>query len=292
MHRCHTLVFVLMSLLLTSNAWAVRDLYSDTWVATDALGRSMPDFETCGPVRKNRVVGMFYFLWLGQHGTGGPFDITRLLDANPDNPAWGPVGAFHHWGQSELGYYLSDSTYVMRKHWSMLQDAGVDVLIFDVTNAFTYKENALKLCDLYAKIRAGGQATPQICFLTHSSAPKTITKLYTDFYEPGLHKDLWFQWKGKPLILGPPKGLSQAVRNFFTIRDCWAWTHGQDTWQWLDHTKDRYGWHEDAAVPEELAVSVAQHPMSNIGRSHRSETQPPINPLGLTGQEPYGHYFA
>jgi len=283
---------ILISLLFLSNSKAMRDLYSDTWVATDALTRSLPNFETCGPVREDRVVGMFYFLWLGQHSKGGPFDITQLLDANPDKPAWGPVGNFHHWGQSELGYYVSDSKYVMRKHWSMLQDAGVDVLIFDVTNAFTYDKIYLKLCDLYAEIRAGGQDTPQICFLTHSNSALTMTKLYHDFYKPGLHKDLWFLWQGKPLILGGGKSLDQEVSDFFTIRDCWAWTHGQDMWNWLDHSKDRYGWHENSEVPEELSVSVAQHPISNIGRSHQGNTQPPHNAHGLTGQEPYGYYFA
>ncbi|MBN1125391.1 MAG: hypothetical protein JXA82_10310, partial [Sedimentisphaerales bacterium] len=45
-----------------------RDLYSDTWAATDALGRELPGFEECGPPREGRTVGLFYFLWLGQHG--------------------------------------------------------------------------------------------------------------------------------------------------------------------------------------------------------------------------------
>jgi len=37
-----------------------RDLYSDTWVATDALGRTMPGIEITGPVKTNHrhVVGM------------------------------------------------------------------------------------------------------------------------------------------------------------------------------------------------------------------------------------------
>ncbi len=44
---------------------AVRDLYSDTWVATDALGRTMPGFADVGPVKKDqrRVVGIFYITW-------------------------------------------------------------------------------------------------------------------------------------------------------------------------------------------------------------------------------------
>ena len=118
--------------------------------------RALPGYAECGPPRTGKYVGIFYFLWLGEHGTGGPYDITKLLAANPTNPAWGPAGAFHHWGESELGYYLSSDDYVIRKHAHMLVDAGVDVLIFDVTNGLTYKSNYLKLCQIYTQIRAEG----------------------------------------------------------------------------------------------------------------------------------------
>ena len=42
-----------------------RDLYSDTWVASDALGRTMPSYEEVGPVKddKRRVSGIFYITW-------------------------------------------------------------------------------------------------------------------------------------------------------------------------------------------------------------------------------------
>ena len=40
---------------------AYRDIYPDTWVATDALGRTMPSYEEVGPVKNDqrRVVGIF-----------------------------------------------------------------------------------------------------------------------------------------------------------------------------------------------------------------------------------------
>ena len=46
-----------------------RDISPDTWVATDALGRAIPDFSVVGPVKENqrRVVGIFYITW---HGDG------------------------------------------------------------------------------------------------------------------------------------------------------------------------------------------------------------------------------
>ena len=37
------------------------DIYSDTWVANDALGRVMPTYEEVGPVKtdQRRIVGIF-----------------------------------------------------------------------------------------------------------------------------------------------------------------------------------------------------------------------------------------
>ena len=29
-------------------------------------------------------VGLFYFLWLGEHGRKGPYDVTKILEADPD----------------------------------------------------------------------------------------------------------------------------------------------------------------------------------------------------------------
>src|SRR5512137_590646 len=65
-------------------AW---DNFSDTWVATDGLGRSSPDAAQAGPARSNKTVGIFYFLWLGHHGKT-LYDITKILAASPDQPRY------------------------------------------------------------------------------------------------------------------------------------------------------------------------------------------------------------
>jgi hypothetical protein len=194
-----------------SSARRSWDTYSDTWVATDALGRSLPGYDQVGPPRKDRYVGVFYFLWHGAHVNGGPYDISKILrqdpDAmqKPDSPLWGPLGANHHWGESLFGYYLSDDEYVLRKHAQMLSDAGVDVIIFDVTNGFTYKPSYMALLKTFSEVRAAGGKTPQVAFLCPFGAPEKVVKeLYADLYEPGLYRDLWFRWEGKPLILADP----------------------------------------------------------------------------------------
>ncbi|MCP4313941.1 MAG: hypothetical protein GY790_22020, partial [Bacteroidetes bacterium] len=91
-----------------------RNLMADTWVATDALGRKLPGYEESGPVNDNRHVGMFYFMThLDPHGPG-PYDVTRIKAANPENPEWG-LGS-HFWGEPEIGYYLNNEAWAIRRH--------------------------------------------------------------------------------------------------------------------------------------------------------------------------------
>lgn len=187
------------------------DAFSDTWVATDALNRSLPTAAEVGPPRADRTVGMFYFLWLGPHVNGGPWDITQIIATNSgamnnkNSPPWGPLHAPHHWGQSIFGYYNTDDPYVLRKHAQMLADAGVDVIIFDVTNQATYRKNYLALLREFAAVRANGGRTPQIAFLCPFWSPeRVVPELFRDLYSQNIHSELWFRWEGKPLILADP----------------------------------------------------------------------------------------
>ena len=83
-------------------ATAGWDTMSDTWVATDALGRRVPTAEDVGPPRPGRFLGIFYFLWHGAHAVGGPYDVTKIIAQDPqamskkDSPLWGPMHAPHH----------------------------------------------------------------------------------------------------------------------------------------------------------------------------------------------------
>lgn len=198
---------VLASALAAASGAPVRDTRPDTWVATDALGRTLPGYAQCGPPR-DRTVAIFYFLWIGAHVNGGPHDITKILKADPeaihhaDSPLWGPMGAMHHWGRPLLDYYNADDPYVLRRHAQMLSDAGVDVAIFDCTNQATYKKQYMAMLKVWSEVRAAGGRTPQVAFLTPFWDPsRVVPELYRDLYGPGLYKDLWFLWDGKPLIL-------------------------------------------------------------------------------------------
>ena len=258
-------------------AW---DTFSDTWVATDALGRSLPTSEQAGLPRANKTVGIFYFTWLGQHSKT-VYDNTKLLAANPTNPPYGPKSAFHHWGEPAFGYYVSDDEAVLRKHAQMLADAGVDVLIFDVTNGPTYDNVVQAMARVLTQMRRDGLRTPQFAYITHSSEGKVAQALYDRIYSKGQFSELWFRWQGKPLLLAKPESLAPALRDFFTIRESWAWTKGQkwfadgrDKWPWLDNYPQNFGWHESPQKPEHISVNVAQHPVSNIGRSFHDGHEP------------------
>lgn len=89
----------------------VSRMHADQWGGIDGLGRELPTRAETGPTREGRYVGLFYFLWLGQQGTSGPFDNSEILARYPEavrdpaHPAWGPENAFHFWGEPLYGYY-------------------------------------------------------------------------------------------------------------------------------------------------------------------------------------------
>lgn len=53
-------------------------LWNANWVATDALGRSLPNRSEVGPVRVDKYVGIFYFLWHGEYQSK-IHDISKIL---------------------------------------------------------------------------------------------------------------------------------------------------------------------------------------------------------------------
>lgn len=259
-------LFLLLVIAASAESW---DTWADTWVATDALGRTVSTHAEVGDPREGKFVGIFYFLWLGQHGTDGPYDITKILAADPDamkkptSPLWGPPLKFHHWGEPLFGYYLSDDAWVLRKHAQMLADAGVDVVIFDVTNQHTYRKVYMELCRVFSQVRADGGRTPQIAFLTPFGDPaKVVAELYEDLYGPRLYKDLWFQWKGKPLILADKRRVDSKYHDFFTFRkpqpDYFRGPSGPNEWGWLEKYPQHI-FYDENNKPEQMVVGVAQN---------------------------------
>ena len=112
-----------------------------------ASGCALPTPEEVGPLRKDRFVGIFYFIdhagSAAEPGQSGPRDISRILAGSGGSAAsrftaLGSLWKCHYWGEPLFGYYQSTDRWVLRRHARLLSDAGVDTLIFDTTNAETY----------------------------------------------------------------------------------------------------------------------------------------------------------
>jgi hypothetical protein len=171
-----------------------RDLFSDTWVATDGLGRTMPDASLAGPVKKDhrRVVGIFYITWhsdnLAQMKSPYAADVSRVLAADPKarldakHPLW--TEGSYHWGEPEWGYFLSKDRYVIRKDMSMLADAGVDVLVIDVTNAVCYWDEWEVVFSEMQKMKQEGNRVPHFCFWAFNGPVITVVQnLFDNIYK-------------------------------------------------------------------------------------------------------------
>ena len=250
------------------------------WPATDGLGRSTPAPEETGPPRQERFAGIFYFLWHNNPGGksphwNGPYDVAKILERepqalkNPNSPLWGPIGMYHYWGEPLYGYYLSADPWVLRRHAQLLADAGIDTLIFDTTNAESYPQVYRQLCEVFRQIRQEGGRTPHITFMVNTHAGATAQKIYRDLYQPGLFRELWFQWRGKPLMICDPEAASPELRQFFTLRRAhwpFALTNTPNAWHWEATYPQPYGYTDDPGQPEQVNVSVAQNLRQKDGR--------------------------
>ena len=293
---------------------AMIDLMEDTWVATDALGRALPGNAECGNPRPNRTIGAFYFLWhnFPGYGSGTNWDVSRWIAAHPytnpqnpwaDNPIFQQYPATYYWGEPALGYYLPTDPWMLRRQIALLTHAGVDVLIMDYSNAVTYDTELYALCDMIRQMRSEGfQTNLKIVFLTHAGSAATVTYLYNTFYAANKYPDLWFYWKGKPLVLGYINGLdptdpvpSATVQNYFTWRQSWAWEGGLDKMAWIDSTTpQQFGYHDSSDHPESTPVTCGGWSTSNLGHSYTNHTQPAYNSyhLPVSGTQDKGLFFA
>ena len=289
---------------------------ASSWTAEYASGQKILFDDEYPAFRPAKKVGIFYFIWHGSHGydqagpytpgpatpavtdTQSPYDITELLRENPSNPAYGPFQVFHHWGKPYFDYYVSDDNWVLRKHAQMLTDAGIDVILVDVTNAFCYEETVRNLCDLYLEMQEEGNPTPQIAFVTNASAPQTVKTLFDNFYANAKYAPLWFQWDGKPLILAPlEENYDPTVANYFTMRYAWfdsglKWFgDGEGKWCWGDYYPQSPGLKNGKA--EAISVMPATHPHKNLGRSYQGEYPNGTQPENPSEEESgMGRYFS
>ncbi|BCM91270.1 hypothetical protein IAD21_03136 [Abditibacteriota bacterium] len=261
------------------------DTFADTWVATDGLGRSLPTYEDVGGPRPNKTVGIFYYIWHSMHSRIAlrlqqpVFNVTDELLTHPDKPQF--ARATNWWNEPLFGYYNASDRWVLRKHVQMLADAGIDTLIYDTSNEAYYWSEWLNHADLLESMRQSGAKTPSLAHLFWASTQDGFPDVSRRFYDAGLYRDLWFNWKGKPLVLADATNVKPELASKYSLRTSWAWTNpggwfgdGRDKWPWLAETPQGYGWHEDPNKPEQLIVTAGHHASTNKGRSMIGAVEP------------------
>ena len=277
----------------------LRIIDYSTWTATDDLGRTVADNATAGDPKENRYVGLFYFLcWVGA-GVHVQ-DNTKLyleLGAEEAIKYIDQYGGEAYWAEPYFGYYRNTDTWVYRKHAYMLEQAGVDFIYLDVSNAEVFIPGHTALFDTWLEMRHQGIDTPQIVFFngdTPSTFQSNMQKLFTTVYSDEnweKYSELFFMWEGKPLVFGNYTGLSgetkKQVDAKFTVRGSWAWTDADNYWAWLQeylynpNSVSRVaqmrngGWGRNAeGVYESLSLAMGHHPTMSKGRSFVNGREP------------------
>ncbi len=258
--------------------------------AADDYGRSfgyMDGYKT----DKERYVGLFYFTWLGWHGTQmqDVYDITKLIDENPD-ALWdtegneeSPLGQYHYWGEPLYGYYNSKDPWVIRRQMELFTLSGIDFIAFDCTNGYDYIDVISVILPIMQEMYDEGWDVPKFMFYLNTNSKKVLGELYggrvtssdnvlekEGIYKNGYYKDLWFAPEGKPKVaaitdpnstngeIGDPKDhivTDPELLNFF---DFWEslWpnkTQYENGLPWMDWSKPQ------TVYTDTVNVSVAQH---------------------------------
>ena len=235
----------------------------------DDLGR------TVAPIKgadSEKQVGIFYFLWLGASSAEGPYDVSKIKEADPnaaqESVNWllaggGAAGQRHWWGESIFGYFRSTDSWVAERDVMMLTDAGIDFVAMDYSNATEYPEQLLVFLRALDKYYQQGFDVPQVTFITKASSGQVVMNLYEQFYKG--HPEfshLWYCMDGKPLMIGDEYGDVVTVE----CHDYFTWRYNQwpresfhdDGFPWMDFTTPQalFGTQTGTTI---MSVSLAQH---------------------------------
>ena len=238
---------------------------------SDALGRRI---EPVGAFN-DKQVGMFYFLWIGQHGSAKFDNSVLALDVQKNDRSGEDV--HHYWAKPLYGYYDSGDRWVFRKHLQMLTMAGVDYLVFDTTNSYYYQEVCHNIFPVALEMIEEGWNIPRFVFDTNCRSSETVKGIYEAYYNPATengkrYAPLWYRhpdrnnrnFGHKPWIIAKNNetgdnqkynysALPEDIRNFFYLRES----------AWFVEDKVPYAFATDVDNPTlhegMISVSVAQH---------------------------------
>ena len=271
-------------ILETPDYGNVRDTMSDTWVAVDDLGREVSTGDTVRDVQEEKQVLMFYYTWHLPMHVQNIYNIADILKtgAATGRYNWGGSPSFHYWDEPYFGYYKSDDPWVIRKDIQMLCDAGVDGVFFDAGNGYLYHDAYKAFFEENMERKAEGQSYLKATWMIKAGGPlnsvsNVLKELYNKYYKTGEYDDVLYTINGKPLMLCPSTAPnSTELKNFFEVRDCWAWASGAGKWPWLEDSPQKGGWAlgNTSRQREMVSVAAAQHPTTNMGKSYSNGKQP------------------
>lgn len=283
---------VLIFVLCFSQVAFAGEIEPEKWIYVDGLGRtdtSYPDL----PERSDhdRTVGIFYHTWHCDFSRYRvPVNLTEVIEEYPEaakNVKENDEFWFNHferyyepgyfWNEPIFGYYKTQDEFVLRKHAEMLADAQVDFIFFDCTNGrYMWEAGVDPLLKVWHEAMEDGVDVPQIVFWLNlaGSADDRIAQLqfmYEEWYTNEEYEDLWFIWKGKPLVLTFTDFLNKDYEHKEEIEEMFYFQEIQPSyfnegssnfaqWGWLSiYPQCRYGVESEDGRPEQIAVGVAQN---------------------------------
>ena len=236
---------------------------------------------SAGETGKKKDVGIFYFVWLGQHPgqQNGIYDISKLLKeapedlwAAPEGTPKSPAGQFHFWGEPLYGYYDSRDPWVVTRHVELLMNAGIDYLMFDTTNAVVYPESISVVLNVLKKFASQGFDVPKVAFYTNSASGRSVQMIYDNFVKSGEWDGLFYSPKGKPMVVGltkknkssdqgtNPDYISDELQEIFDVRES-QWPNApydENAFPWMS-------WDNPQRLHNGvISVSVSQHSVETV----------------------------
>ncbi len=206
------------------------DFTAASLAGVDRLGREITPMYA-KKTDKQRFVGVFYWLWVGNNEfQDGVYDNTKLMStpegrealfatANPPGdgqPNASPLHYMHWTNEPMFGYYNMSDPWIIARHIEMLTLADIDFIFLDTTNYYTYAENrnqnpestrikasAYAVLDTWLEYYNQGWNVPKIAFYTNSCSGERVDEIYANFYKSGKYEELWFRPNGvDPMIIG------------------------------------------------------------------------------------------
>ena len=266
-----------------------HEVMPDTWVFTDALGRTSLTNAEVGDLKDDKTVALFYWTWHTSRVLNmTPVNNQTIIEKYPEeknnykSKIWSEAGDCNYWNEPIWGYYLSTDEWVLRKQAELLANAGVDVIFTDNTNGTdTWRESYLKLYETWSKAMEDGVKTPKISFMLPFSASEDtraqLIELYQDIYVKNKYQHLWYYFDGKPMLLAHSSVLDSSntlendILNYFTFRknipeyddDDYTESQSYGSWGWLSMYPQAYYYGDAEAAKankvEQVTVGVAQN---------------------------------